>query len=66
MTRLIQPENGKRLAEYLYDHQIHGLFPYLNRNCTDPAVEDKHLFAARRAGAGLPCAAILAFRYAYV
>ena len=59
--RLFLRENRERLVDYLYDHEIQSLFPYLNRYCIDPAVDDKREFAERCTSAGLACVPTLAW-----
>jgi hypothetical protein len=59
--RLFQTRRRYPLADYLYEHEVANLFPYLNGYTRDGAVDDKHLFAERCQAGGLPTVPLLAW-----
>lgn len=58
---LFLPANRARLCEYVFDHEIGSLFPYLNGFRVDLAVDDKRLFGDRCRAAGVASVPLMAW-----
>jgi hypothetical protein len=59
--RLFLPDKRALISQYLYNHEVGALFPWLNGFYIDPAVDDKRLFGERCKAAGLPAVPLLAW-----